>query len=86
MLARVEAIKAALGLPPSVVGAIPIVGAASVALGIDVAETAKLPEMVTEIDTHPPTPQHGRAQAACTARTSPCPAQPLRDGLPPAGG
>ena len=52
MLARVEAIKAALGLPPSVVGAIPIVGAASVALGIDVAETAKLPEMVTEIDTH----------------------------------
>ena len=50
MLARVEAIKAALGLPPSVVGAIPIVGAASVALGIDVAETAKLPEMVTEID------------------------------------
>eukprot|EP00966_Prymnesium_polylepis_P214798 4974215-Prymnesium_polylepis.1 len=29
MLARLEAIKAALGLPPSVVGAIPIVGAAS---------------------------------------------------------
>ena len=51
MLARVEAIKAALGLPPSVVGAIPIVGAASVALGIDYAETAKLPEMVTEIET-----------------------------------
>ena len=41
-VARVEAIKAALGLPPSVVGAIPIVGAASMALGIDAAETAKL--------------------------------------------
>ena len=49
MLARVEAIKAALGLPPSV-GAIPIVGAASMALGIDAAETAKLPEMVSEIE------------------------------------
>ena len=48
MLARVEAIKAALGLPPSV-GAIPIVGAASMAIGIDAAETAKLPEMVSEI-------------------------------------
>ena len=51
MLARVEAIKAALGLPPSVVGAIPIMGAASVALGIDVAPTAKLPAMVSEIET-----------------------------------
>jgi hypothetical protein len=68
MLARVEAIKAALGLPPSIVGAIPIVGAASVALGIDVAETAKLPEMVIEIDTHPPTPQHGRAPGRLAPR------------------
>ena len=71
MLARVEAIKAALGLPPSVVGVIPIVGAASVALGIDVAETAKLPEMVTEIDTHPPTPQHGRAPGGRLAPHAP---------------
>eukprot|EP00966_Prymnesium_polylepis_P171079 3954433-Prymnesium_polylepis.1 len=45
MLARVAAIKAALGLSPSVAGAIPIkhhdIGAANLALGIEPAESAK---------------------------------------------
>ena len=44
----------ARALPPSIVGAVPIEGAANIALGIEVSETtpnaARLPEMMTELE------------------------------------
>ena len=49
LVPRVNAIKAALGLPESVVGdvvgALPIVGAASFAMGFPTDEGATLPQM-----------------------------------------
>ena len=46
VLERVAAISAALGLPENVVGALPIVAAANLAMGIVPDENAALPAMV----------------------------------------
>eukprot|EP00966_Prymnesium_polylepis_P173498 4013885-Prymnesium_polylepis.1 len=74
MLTRVEAIKAALGLPPSVVGAIPMVGAATLALGIEPSETAKLPARAprTSVRNIMNMTRHASAtrRADCTAHSS----------------
>ena len=45
LVPRVNAINAALGLPESVVGALPIVGAAWLAMGFPTDEGATLPQM-----------------------------------------
>ena len=43
---HVAAIKAELGLPESLVDALPIVGAANLAMGMELDESATLPTMV----------------------------------------
>jgi hypothetical protein len=50
IVARVHAIKAALGLPESVDGALPIVGAANIAMGIEPGENATLPMMIQVLE------------------------------------
>ena len=48
--ARVAAIKAELGLPESLEGALPIVGAANLVMGMELDESATLPTMVQKIE------------------------------------
>ena len=48
--ARVAAIKAELGLPESLVGALPIVGAANLAMGMELDESATLPTIVQKLE------------------------------------
>ena len=50
LLGRVDAIKAALGLPESIVGALPIVAAANLAMGIEPDACATLPAMVEKLE------------------------------------
>ena len=72
--ARVAAIKAELGLPESLVGALPIVGAANLAMGMELDESATLPTMVQKLEAalglQPST------AAAATAAPAPAPAAP----------
>ena len=72
-LTRVVAIKAELGLPESLVGALPIVGAANLAMGMELDESATLPTMVQKLEAalglQPST-------AAAAAAPAPAPAAP----------
>ena len=72
--ARVAAIKAELGLPESLVGALPIVGAANLTMGMKLDESATLPTMVQKLEAalglQPST------AAAATAAPAPAPAAP----------
>ena len=80
ILARVEAIKAALGLPENIVGALPILGAATLAMGIELGECATLPTMVQALE------EALGLQPAITAQASAAPAAPSsnRAAAPPA--
>ena len=76
LLGRVDAIKAALGLPESIVGALPIVAAANLAMGIEPDACATLPAMVEKLEgvlglqPLPATvPRAGAAPAQCAATT-----------------
>ena len=78
LLGRGDAIKAALGLPESIVGALPIVGAANLALGIVPGECATLQTMLEKLEVTlglQPTPPAGVAPAA-PAAPAPAPAAP----------
>ena len=70
----VAAIKAELGLPENLVGALPIVGAANLAMGMELDESATLPTMVQKLEAalglQPST------AAAATAAPAPAPAAP----------
>ena len=72
--ARVAAIKAELGLPESLVGALPIVGAANLTMGTELDKSATLPTMVQKLEAalglQPST------AAAATAAPAPAPAAP----------
>ena len=72
--ARVAAIKAELGLPESLVGALPIVGAANLAMGMELDESATLPTMVQKLEAALGL-QPSTAEAA-TAAPAPAPAAP----------
>ena len=72
--ARVAAIKAELGLPESLVGALPIVGAANLTMGMELDESATLPTMVQKLEAA--LGLQPSAAAAATAAPAPAPAAP----------